>query len=103
MCFAKSKRMTTEIKHPTTLTMIESRVLVFPDAAPEFLDQAGTLIIPDTAKEAPPQGIAICVGADVKVVKKGDKVLYSKHAGIRTEFNKQEYLILHERDIHCVL
>jgi chaperonin GroES len=103
LCFAKSKRMTTEIKHPTTLTMIESRVLVFPDAAPEFLDQAGTLIIPDTAKEAPPQGTAIAIGADVKVVKEGDKVLYSKHAGIRTEFNKQEYLILHERDIHCVL
>jgi chaperonin GroES len=89
--------------HPQHLTMIADRVLVFPDPAQEFFDSSGLLAVPDTAKEAPPRGTAICVGAGVEVVKKGDKILYSKHAGVRTEFDKTDYLILHERDIHCVL
>lgn len=91
-----------EISHPS-LTMIESRVLVYPDPAQDFYDEKGLLVVPDSAKEAPPQGTAICVGDGVKVVRPGDKVLYTKQSGIRTEFNKIEYLIVHERDIHCVL
>lgn len=83
--------------------MIETRVLVLADKAADFYDEKGTLVIPDTAKESPPQGEVIAVGAKVEVVEKGNRVLYTRGAGIRAEFNKVEYLILRENDIHCIL
>jgi chaperonin GroES len=85
------------------VTMIESRVLVLPDKAADFYDEKGTLIIPDSAKESPPQGEVIAVGDKVEVVKVGDKVLYTKGAGTRAEFNRTEYLIMREYEIHCIL
>lgn len=90
------------MKHPK-VTMIDTRLLVLPDKAAEFYDEKGTLIVPDTAKESPPQGEVIAIGGKVEVVKQGDKVLYTKNVGIRAEFNKTEYLILREHDIHCIL
>jgi chaperonin GroES len=88
--------------HPN-VTMIESRVLVLPDKAADFYDEKGTLIVPDFAKESPPQGEVIAIGDKVEVVKVGDKVLYTKGAGARAEFNKTEYLIMREYEIHCIL
>jgi chaperonin GroES len=88
--------------HPN-VTMIESRVLVLPDKASDFYDEKGTLIVPDTAKESPPQGEVIAIGNKVEVVKVGDKVLYTRGVGARAEFNKVEYLILREHEIHCIL
>lgn len=83
--------------------MIDTRVLVLPDKAAEFYDEKGTLVIPDTAKESPPQGEVISIGDKVEVVKVGNKVLYTKNSGVRAEFNKVEYLILREHEIHCIL
>lgn len=88
--------------HPN-VTMIESRVLVLPDKAADFYDEKGILAIPDIAKESPPQGEVVSVGDKVEVVKVGDKVLYTKGAGTRAEFNKTEYLIMREYEIHCIL
>jgi co-chaperonin GroES (HSP10) len=88
--------------HPN-VTMIETRVLVLPDKASDFYDDKGTLIIPDAAKESPPQGDVISVGDKVEVVKVGNKVLYTKGAGVKAEFNKTEYIILREYEIHCIL
>jgi chaperonin GroES len=90
-------------KNAPKVTMIETRVLVLPDKAADFYDEKGTLIIPDSAKESPPQGEVIAVGEKVEVVKVGDKVLYTKGAGTRAEFNKTEYLIMREYEIHCIL
>ncbi len=83
--------------------MIDTRVLVLPDKAADFYDEKGTLIIPDVAKESPPQGDVISVGGNVEVVKVGDKVLYTRNSGVKAEFNKTEYLILREHEIHCIL
>jgi len=88
--------------HPN-VTMIESRVLVLPDKAADFYDEKGTIVVPDIAKESPPQGEVIAIGEKVEVVKVGDKVLYTKGAGTRAEFNKTEYLIMREYEIHCIL
>jgi chaperonin GroES len=90
-------------KNAPKVTMIETRVLVLPDKAADFYDEKGTLIIPDSAKESPPQGEVIAIGEKVEVVKVGDKVLYTKGAGTRAEFNKTEYLIMREYEIHCIL
>jgi co-chaperonin GroES (HSP10) len=90
------------MNHPK-VTMVDTRVLVLPDKAADFYDEKGTLIIPDIAKESPPQGEVISVGAKCEVVEEGQKVLYTRGAGVRTEFNKIEYLILREHEIHCIL
>lgn len=83
--------------------MIDTRVLVLPDKAADFYDEKGTLVVPDIAKESPPQGDVISVGDKVEVVKVGNKVLYTRGAGVKAEFNKVEYLILREHEIHCIL
>jgi chaperonin GroES len=90
------------MEHPK-VTMIDTRVLVIPDKAADFYDEKGTLIVPDIAKESPPQGEVISIGDKVEVVKVGDKVLYTRNSGVRAEFNKTEYLILREHEIHCIL
>jgi co-chaperonin GroES (HSP10) len=89
-------------QHPE-VTMIDTRVLVLPDKAADFYDDNGTLIIPDFVKESPPQGEIVSSGANCEVVKVGNRVLYTRGAGVRAEFNKVEYLILREHEIHCIL
>jgi chaperonin GroES len=70
------------------------------------------IIIPDTAKEKPQKGEVIAVGpgkVDEKGnripmnVKTGDKVLYGKYSGSEVELDNQEYMIMHEEDIHGIL
>lgn len=83
--------------------MVDTRVLVLPDKAADFYDENGIIVVPDMAKESPPQGEVISIGNKCEVVKVGQKVLYTRGAGTRTEFNRTEYLILREHEIHCIL
>jgi len=62
------------------------------------------IVIPDTAKEKPQQGIVEAVAKvpkdeDPIPVKKGDRILFGKYGGTEVEFEKAEYLILDEDDI----
>jgi chaperonin GroES len=68
----------------------------------------GGIIIPDTAKEKPQQGIVVAAGPgktgeDGKVrpldVKKGDKVLFGKYSGSEVNLDGEEHLIIREEDI----
>ena len=64
----------------------------------------GGIIVPDTAKEKPQQGIVKNVAKvgkddDPIPVKKGDKILFGKYGGTEVEFDGEEYLILSEDDI----
>ncbi|MBA7709215.1 MAG: co-chaperone GroES [Candidatus Stahlbacteria bacterium] len=64
----------------------------------------GGIIIPDTAKEKPQQGIVEAVAEvskddDPMPVKKGDRILFGKYGGTEIEYNEEEYLILEEDDI----
>jgi chaperonin GroES len=72
----------------------------------------GGIIIPDSAKEKPVEGLVIAagrgkVGDDGKLreldVKKGDRVLFGKYAGTEIKIEGQEHLILREDDILGVL
>lgn len=83
--------------------MIDTRVLVLPDKAADFYDEKGTLVVPDSAKESPPQGEVISAGDKCEIVAPGQRVLFTRGSGIRAEFNKTEYLILREHEIHCIL
>ncbi len=73
---------------------------------------AGGIIIPDTAKEKPSEGIVEAVGngfraEDGKVipmsVKVGDKVLFAKWSGTEVKLNGEDRLIVKESDILAVI
>ena len=64
----------------------------------------GGIIVPDTAKEKPQEGIVENVAKvgkddDPLPVKKGDKILFGKYSGTEIEYDGEEYLILSEDDI----
>ncbi len=72
----------------------------------------GGLVLPDTAKEKPVEGVVVAVGAG-KVLDTGkrqpmevavnDRVIYSKYSGTEVKFDGEEYLIISERDILAVV
>ena len=70
------------------------------------------IVLPDTAKEKPQEGIVEAVGAGrildngTKVpmeLKVGDRVLYAKYAGNEFKVDEVEYLIISEKDVLGVL
>ncbi len=81
------------------------RVVVEPVEAEE--KTASGIIIPDTAKEKPSQGVVVAVpdaDDDNKLtVKVGDKVLYGKYAGTEISIDDKEYLIMSESDILAII
>ena len=73
---------------------------------------AGGIIIPDTAKEKPLEGIVIAVGEGKRLedgsrvkpeVKEGDRVLFGKYAGTEIKVEGAEHMILKESDILGIL
>ena len=72
----------------------------------------GGIIIPDTAKEKPQEGKVIAVG-NGKVtddgkkipldVKAGDRILFGKYSGSEVKVEDEEYLILKEEDVLCII
>jgi chaperonin GroES len=89
---------------------LSDRVLVEPVEKEEITP--GGIVLPETAKEKPQEGIVLAAGPGRLLengerapmeVKVKDRVLYAKYSG--TEFKKDDkkYLILNERDILAVL
>ena len=73
---------------------------------------AGGLIIPDSAKEKPAEGIVVAVGLGAKDddgdriamdVKEGDKILFGKWSGTEITLDGQEMLIMKESDIMGII
>lgn len=73
---------------------------------------SGGIIIPDTAKEKPVEGLVIAVGNGKRLdngqtqtldVKVGDKVLFGKYAGSEIKIDGTEHLILREEECLGVL
>jgi chaperonin GroES len=72
----------------------------------------GGIIIPDTAKEKPSEGLVIAVGkgkvleSGTKLpldVKKDDRILFGKYAGSDIKIEGEEYLIMREDDVLGVI
>src|SRR5437870_11921400 len=66
------------------------------------------IVLPDTAKEKPQEGIVEAVGTGrildngTKIpmeLKVGDKVLYAKYAGNEFKLDEIDYLIVSEKDV----
>ncbi len=73
---------------------------------------AGGIIIPDTAKEKPSQGMVVAVGNGARdekgniipmTLKEGDKVLFGKWSGTEIKIDGEDLLILKETDVLGVL
>lgn len=78
----------------------------------ETTKTAGGIIIPDTAKEKPSEGLVEAVGTGMQTedgkilpmnVKVGDKVLFSKWSGTEIKIEGQERLIIKESEILAVI
>ena len=72
----------------------------------------GGIIIPDTAKEKPIQGLVVAVGNGKVLkngktlpldVKPGDKVLIGKYSGTEVKLDGVEHVIINEDDVLAVI
>ena len=89
---------------------LHDRILVKREEEEEA--RAGSIIIPDSAKEKPQKGKVVAVGLG-KVsdegkrvaldVKSGDRILFGKYSGSEVKLDDKEYLIMREEDILGVI
>jgi chaperonin GroES len=72
----------------------------------------GGIIIPDSAKEKPAEGLVVAVGNGKRLddgklsgldVKAGDRVLFGKYSGTEVKIDGEEHLILREEDLLGIL
>ena len=72
----------------------------------------GGIIIPDTAKEKPSEGVIVSVGPGARDeqgkinaldVKAGDKILFGKWSGTEVKVDGEDLLIMKESDILGIL
>lgn len=93
-------------KASTVLVPLHDRIVIRPVVQEEVL--ASGIVIPDTAKEKPQQGVVIAAGPgrlddngkrvqmDVQV---GDRVLYAKYTGQEVKIDQEELIVLAEKDV----
>jgi chaperonin GroES len=72
----------------------------------------GGIIIPDTAKEKPSEGVVVAVGPGARDesgkivapdVKAGDRILFGKWSGTEVKLDGEDLLIMKESDIMGVI
>ena len=92
------------------LKPLADRLVVEPQERPEQTPSG--LVLPETAKERPQEGIVIAVGpgrrddngnripVDVTV---GDKILFAKYAGAEIKRDDKKLLILNESDVLAIV
>ena len=91
------------------LRPLGDRVLVRPDDSEQALPSG--LVIPDTAKEKPQEGLVLAVGPGAYHegqripldVKEGDRIIFSKYGGTEARVDGEDLMILAEREILGVL
>ena len=91
-------------------TPLHDRVLVRRTEGEE--KTKGGLIIPDSAKEKPAEGVVVSVGAGARDedgeripmdVKEGDRILFGKWSGTEVTVDGKEMLIMKESDIMGII
>lgn len=92
------------------LKPLHDRVLVRRTESEE--KTAGGLIIPDSAKEKPAEGLVVAVGAGARDddgerialdVKEGDRILFGKWSGTEVTVDGEELLMMKESDIMGII
>jgi len=94
----------------TKLRPLGDRVVIKPTEREEMTKSG--IVLPDTAKEKPQEGMIIAAGPgrilddgkrESMDVKEGDKVLYAKYAGTEFKIEGDELLIVKQSDILAVV
>ena len=94
----------------TKLKPLGDKVVVQPTEREETTKSG--IVLPDTAKEKPQEGVIVAVGTGRVLdngerakpeVSAGQKVLYAKYAGTEVKLDGEEYLILSEKDILAIV
>jgi chaperonin GroES len=92
------------------LKPLADRLVVEPREQEEMT--ASGLVLPETAKEKPQQGVVIAVGPGRRDddgkrvdmdVREGDVVLYAKYAGTEIKLDGKKFLILKESDVLAIV
>jgi chaperonin GroES len=94
----------------TKLRPLGDRVVIEPTPREEMTKSG--IVLPDTAKEKPQEGMIIAAGPGKVLddgkrepmdVKKGDKVLYAKYAGTEFKIEGDDLLIVSQKDILAIV
>ncbi|MBI2324068.1 MAG: co-chaperone GroES [Chloroflexi bacterium] len=106
MATAVAEKAKEKAKTTTKLKPLGARVVIKP-LQREEMTKSG-IVLPDTAKEKPQEGIIVAVGPGgldkngnkvEMVLKVGDKVLYQKYAGTEFKIDDEEHLVMHQDDV----
>ena len=94
------------------LKPLGDRLIVEPIEKDEETFAGGALVLPETAKEKPQQGLVLAAGPGKKDddgdrvpmdVEEGQRVLYAKYAGTEIKIDGKKLLILKETDILAIV
>lgn len=94
------------------LKPLGDRLIVEPIEKDEETFAGGALVLPETAKEKPQQGVVLAAGPGKKDddgdrvpmdVEEGQRVLYAKYAGTEVKIDGKKLLILKESDILAIV
>ena len=88
---------------------LQDRILV--KRVDEEEKTTGGIIIPDSAKEKPQEGLVVSVGPGKTLdsgeiatpgVNAGDRILFSKYAGTDVNVDNEEHIIIREDDVLAI-
>ncbi|HEX7189118.1 MAG TPA: co-chaperone GroES [Actinomycetes bacterium] len=86
------------------IRLLHDRVLVDSEGEPGERRSASGIVIPATAQMGKRLGwaIVVAVGANVRTVELGDRVLFDPEDRAEVEVRGHSYVLLRERDLHAV-
>ena len=102
--------MAPKTKQNVAIRPLGDRVLIQRVEAEE--KTAGGILLPESAKEKPKEGIVISTGEGKTLdngekstfsVAKGDRVLFTSYAGTDVKYDGEEYIIMREDDILAIV
>ena len=89
---------------PLPIRMLHDRVLVSTEKEPGERRSGGGIVIPATVAIGKRLSWAevVAIGANVRTVKIGDRVLFDPEDRAEVEVRNKDYVLLRERDLHAV-
>jgi chaperonin GroES len=86
------------------IRMLHDRVLVSADGEVGERRSTGGIVIPATARMGKrlAWAVVVAVGANVRTVEAGDRVLFDPEDRAEVEVRGADYVLLRERDLHAV-
>jgi chaperonin GroES len=106
------KSVQKSVKNSVGLVPMGDRVLVKPQLQEESSKTSFGILIPDTAKEKPEQGVVVAVGPGKKnedgeaipiALSVGDTVMFSKYGYDEVKVDGTEYYLVREESILAIL